>query len=420
LNNKQITFTKEIFQYLLSSLAGGLALFGLLFLSNSVLYEKVVSPHLEERVFSEAVSEFQKFVNEQKADSHGRITWQAADGTVFYLRNDSQLMDMPKFHNDINQPLDQRQPLGVEKSALITYGSNKIRTIFLVIENRWPLYIGIVVSLLISLLLGALLFYWQLLRKVKYMREIEKGTIILESGNLTHRIPERGQDELTKIAISLNEMSQSLSEKIVSEEKATQASREVISDLSHDIRTPLTILSGYLPTLLETDLSEEQRKYLELIYKKTQQMNIRVNDLLEYATIFSGQRTLDLQTLPAHVLLEQFITELLPLTEITYQIQVPETALVVGDAKLLERLFDNLLSNLNQHADLTAGVTIDVTSSEKQLHLTMKNKIATNDTSTGKSLGVKIATMIVELHNGQMFHSQDKQTYQTEIYLPIR
>lgn len=420
MNTKHTTFTKEIFQYLLSSFVAGLILFGLLFFSNSLLYKKVIYPHLEEQAFSEAVREFQLFVNKEKADSRGRITWQADNGSVFYLRNDTQLRDMPKFHNELDQPLDQRQPLGVEKTAMITYSDSKSRTIFLVIENRWPLYIGIFISLFISLLLGGLLFYRQLLRKVRYMREIEKGTIILESGDLAYRIPERGQDELTKIAVSLNEMSQSLSEKIVSEAKATQAAREVISDLSHDIRTPLTILSGYLPTLLESDLSAEQRKYLELIYKKTQQITIRVNDLLEYATIFSGQRALHLEPLAVHILLEQLITELLPITEVTYQLNIPEAAVIVGDLKLLERLFDNIVSNLHQHADLTAGIMVAVTIEAMQLHLIIKNKIAASDTSSGKSLGAKIATMIVELHHGQMTNIQTEQTYQTDIYLPIQ
>lgn len=420
MNNKKTTFPKEIFRYLLLSILSGAVLFFLLFWGNQALYQQVIQPKMEKKDFSEATTEFQEFVKQQDADSLGRFTWRSSDGTVFYLRNDSENMNEPKFHKEPAGPMEERQPLGTEKSTTITYSDGETKTIFLVVENRWPMYIGVVVSVVLGLLFAILLFYRQLLNKAKYMHQIEKGTIILEAGDLEYRIAEEGNDELTQIAASINKMSESLSEKIVLEAKATQASREIISDLSHDIRTPLTILSGYLPVLLETDLTEEQRKYLELIHKKTQQMNTRVNDLLEYATIFSGQRPLELQTIDCRMLFEQFITELLPIAEVTYKLDIPPQTKLVGDMSLLERLFDNLISNINQHADLEQGVNVQIKRQDEQIQVTIRNTVGEADSSIGKSLGVKISTMIVELHQGQMTSATIGKIYQTEIILPIK
>lgn len=420
MNDKKTTFPKEIFRYLILSIISGAILFFVLFLGNQSLYHQVIQPQMEKKDFSEATAEFQEFVSQQKADSLGRFTWQSSDGTVFYLRNDSEARNEPKFHKEPAGPIEERRPLGTEKSTTITYSDGETKTIFLVVENRWPMYIGIVASVVLGLLFAIVLFYRQLLNKAKYMHQIEKGTIILEAGDLDYRIAEEGHDELTQIAASINRMSESLSEKIVLEAKATQASREIISDLSHDIRTPLTILSGYLPVLLETDLTEEQRKYLNLIHKKTQQMNTRVNDLLEYATIFSGQRPLELQTIDGRMLFEQFITELLPIAEVTYELDIPAQTRIVGDMSLLERLFDNLISNINQHADLKQGVDVRIQVQNDQLQVIIKNTVGESDSSIGKSLGVKISTMIVELHQGQMTSTTLGKIYQTEILLPIK
>lgn len=420
MNNKKTTFPKEIFRYLILSILSGAILFFLLFLSNQALYHQVIQPQMEKKDFSEATTEFQEFVSQQEADSLGLFTWQSSDGTVFYLRNDSENRNEPKFHKEPAGPMEERRPLGTEKSAAITYSDGETKTTFLVVENRWPMYIGIVAAVVLGLLFAIVLFYHQLLNKAKYMHQIEKGTIILEAGDLDYRIAEEGHDELTQIAASINRMSESLSEKIVLEAKATQASREIISDLSHDIRTPLTILSGYLPVLLETDLTEEQRKYLNLIHKKTQQMNTRVNDLLEYATIFSGQRPLELQTIDSRMLFEQFITELLPIAEVSYELTIPPQVKLVGDMSLLERLFDNLISNINQHADLEKEVNIQICVQNEQLLMTIRNAIGGSDSSIGKSLGVKISTMIVELHQGCMTSKTLGEIYQTEIILPVK
>ncbi|MBO1304715.1 HAMP domain-containing histidine kinase [Enterococcus sp. 669A] len=420
MNSKKTTFPKEIFRYLILSVVSGGVLFLLLFLGNQALYHQVIQPQMEKKDLSEATEEFQAFVTQQEASSSSRFTWRSSDGAVFYLRNNSGNGNEPKFHKEPEGPMDERRPLGTEKETNITYSDGQTATTFLVVENRWIMYIGIVASVVLGLIFALVLFYRQLLNKAKYMHQIEKGTIILEAGDLDYRIAEEGHDELTQIAASINKMSQSLSEKIILEAKATQTSREIISDLSHDIRTPLTILSGYLPVLLDTDLTEEQRKYLNLIHKKTQQMNNRVNDLLEYATIFSGQRPLELQMIDSRMLFEQFITELMPIAEVTYELDIPAQAKIVGDMSLLERLFDNLISNINQHAELEEGVTIQIQPQEDQLHVLIKNKVAKSDSSIGKSLGVKISAMIAELHQGQMISTLTGETYQTELVLPIK
>lgn len=422
-NKKQkTTFPREVLRYLLISVGSGLLLFFFLFIGNDLLYREFLAPRREEAALEEAQSEFQDFVTDQEASSRARFTWQSSSGTVFYLHNDAQGGNEPNIGSGNEPPNDRREPvqLGTERTVSITYEDAIVSTVFLVVETRGLWYAGIVVAMITALGFAILLFYRQLIKKAKYMNEIEKGTFILESGQLNYRLPEYGNDELTQIAHSINQMSQSLSEKIASEAQATQASRDIIGDLSHDIRTPLTILTGYVPILLETDLTTDQRKYLQLIDKKTKQMNTRVNDLLDYSTIFSGEQSLNLEPVNIRVLLEQFATELAAVTEVELNLEIPQKTMIIGDIKLLERLFDNLVSNIHQHADLEKGIALEGIIGEGEVQITVTNEISQDDMSMGKSLGVKISVMIVEMHNGTLSSEMIQNQYTSMIRIPLK
>ncbi|MFV0529110.1 MAG: histidine kinase dimerization/phospho-acceptor domain-containing protein [Lachnospiraceae bacterium] len=413
------TFPREVLQYLMISVISGLLLLLVLLFLNQYLYDVVISPRIVSSQLAAAADEFQAFVTEKEVSSQSRISWQSDTGNIFYMHNLASGKGGPSVSRDKSDDLQRNMPLGNEESVEIQYEDTQAETVFLMVENRWPFYAGAGLVILLAVCFTGILFYRQLSKKARYMTEIERGTFILESGQLTHAIAEEGNDELTQIAHSINEMSRSLSEKITSEEKATQASREIIGDLSHDIRTPLTILMGYVPILLQSELTKEQRKYLELIDKKTHQLNRRVDTLLEYATITSGQQPLRLEPVPVQKLLEQFVLELSPVTEVRLVSQIPPDTTMIGDVKMLERLFDNLISNMNQYADLEQGVDALLEVKESWIVIELKNTVSQEDTGVGKSLGLKISARIAELHNAVFEGSQDGEVYKTRIEFPI-
>ncbi|MCH4169433.1 MAG: HAMP domain-containing histidine kinase [Streptococcaceae bacterium] len=421
-NQARTTFPKETLKYLFTSVVLGALTFILLFVSSYFLYNQVIQPNREEKLLATAVSEFQSYVTENQIASTNQLSWQSSDGTVVYLRNQTQGNQVeeqaPPKNN--NQPSGSRHGLSSESETKIKYSDGQVVSTFLVVNNKWPFYIITIIVIIIALSIMILNFYRLLLRKAKYMNEIEKGTLILESGDLSYRIPEIGNDELSQIASSINEMSTSLSEKITSEAKSLQASRELIGDLSHDIRTPLTILTGYLPLLLETDLTKQQRQYLELIQRKTNQINLRVDELLDYATISSGQQPLNLTIINFSKLVRQFVKELKPIVPVHLNNQLMQDVMIIGDQSLLERLFDNLVSNIKQHGDLDEAVQIEFYIQNQQLVFEIHNKILMDDeTSSGKSLGVKIGSMIASLHQGNYLTEADDYDYTTRIILPI-
>lgn len=301
----------------------------------------------------------------------------------------------------------------------ITFADGIFQTRFLYVPSKSAHLIAWLICGLVSFAIFLLTFYLLLKQKLDYIRSIESGISILESGDLRYRIDVQGKDELGRLAQSVNCMSEALTEKIVAEQRALLSGREIIGDLSHDIRTPLTILSGYLPLLLETrPLTMQQREYLELVRKKTEQMSRRVDELLDYAVIYSGQRQLAKITLAAKTLLEQLAEELTPLGAVIIDI-IPAGTCIDADPSLLERVLDNVLANLHKYADLNQELRLTGEIDNGDLMLKIENTVLSTVAVDGKSLGLKITSYIMERHGGSLTTMQKADRFLTVLRFPV-
>jgi signal transduction histidine kinase len=232
-----------------------------------------------------------------------------------------------------------------------------------------------------------------------------------------------GADELARLAAGLNIMSSSIKARIESEQEALAANRQIIGDLSHDIRTPLTVGMGYLALLLEKEeLSEYERKeYLTLALKKTEQIEERTRMLLEFSTLSSGQLPVRKIAIEARTIIEQLKEELSALAELSTLDTIPAGTLIKGDSALLERLFDNLLSNLKKHGDTAHPVYFRANLANGYVRMEIENTLGKEQQTAGKSslLGLKICSRIIELHGGHFESSTTKDTFNVSFSIPI-
>ena len=302
----------------------------------------------------------------------------------------------------------------------IKYADGVFQTRFLYIPPKSGLLATLVLFGLVSFAVFFLAFYLLLKRKLDYIRGIESGISILEGGDLRYRIAVQGRDELGRLAQSVNCMSEALIERIGAEQRALISGREIIGDLSHDIRTPLTILSGYVPLLLESEpLTAQQREYLELVRKKTEQMSSRVDELLDYAVIYSGQRELEKVELAGRTLLDQLAEELTPLGAVIFD-KTPAGIWIEADPALLDRVFDNVLSNLHKYADLEQEVHLTCKIDNGDLLLEIVNTVLSSAPADGKSLGLKITSYIMERHGGSLTTLQKGTCFTTALRFPVQ
>lgn len=383
-----------------------LLVFGVLF---RMISAHTIEPRAAERNLADAISAYQEYVSDNelsRSDTTGAHGW--TNGSAIVLPIGASLLEYE---------LDGRFS---QTTADIIYSDGVAEICVVYFVDRAAYAWGILIIGCISAVVFFGRFYFLLNRKLNYISEIENGVNILESGDLSYQLAVLGEDELSRLAVSINEMSSSLAGRIETEKQALLSGREMIGDLSHDIRTPLTILSGYIPLLLESEpLTDTQREYLELMDKKTGQMRRRVDELLDYATIYSGQRKPQKRTLSARALVEQFSSELVHFNP-AVENRIGDDAIISADPELLDRVFDNLISNLHKHADTAQPVSLSCRLVGQRIEFELENSIAENAAAAqGNTMGHKIVEYIMQLHGGSVAVRQKDKHYAVTLTFPM-
>lgn len=381
-------------------------------------HERVVHPKL-----FELKEDFQEYVMENKI-SHSefeKIDEWASENEELLIVNVIKFEEAKTRKRTTNDHGKRRGSQILALSAVIDYSDGSAKTTF-----RYAPSISVKImlrsaNLLLSFAIFLAVFYCFLKMKLDYISKIDEGLSILEGGDLSYVIPVEGTDELGRLAMSANQMGRSIENKIRSEQKALQSNKEIIGDLSHDIRTPLTVIIGYLTMLAEEQqLTDRQKEtYLQLALKKADQMKNRIGELLDFATIYSGQQIVNKTIMDARIILEQLQEELAGLAEMEAEDNIEEGIMIYADSKLLERLLDNILSNIQKYGDLEKNVVLNCSVSGGMVKISIKNHISSEARTDGKSLGLKISAYIMGIHGGYLDTNEGDGVYETVITIPF-
>ena len=146
-------------------------------------------------------------------------------------------------------------------------------------------------------------------KKIKYLEEISQGLKIIASGNLNYKIKERGDDEIKNIASNINIMAQEIGKRIELEHAAEKTKTDLITNVSHDLRTPLTSVMGYLGLVLDKRYKnqDEMNEYLNIAFNKSERLKLLIDDLFEYTKLNNNGITLE----KSNVNLAEFLSQLI-------------------------------------------------------------------------------------------------------------
>ncbi|ARU62718.1 hypothetical protein CBW65_18345 [Tumebacillus avium] len=289
------------------------------------------------------------------------------------------------------------------------------------------------------------LFYMITKRKTGYIEELAHGLQVISKGQLEHRVREKGEDELGILAQTINHMAQELQAKIEEEREAERVKNELITSVSHDLRTPLTSIIGYLRLLHEDRAKtlEEKRDYLRVAFGKSEQLQRLVEDLFDYTTLTHHDVRLNTQRVSLNEMVEQIAEEYVPLMEesgLQLQRELPADELFAEvDPEKWFRVFENLLGNAIKYSHKQSIVRLRLKQRDGGAMILLENQsdaipkaqlerlferffrleTSRSTKSGGSGLGLAIAKSIVELHGGTIGATSVENRIQFQIWLPL-
>ena len=282
---------------------------------------------------------------------------------------------------------------------------------------------SIVISAAVFLLLMVLYERHVTLSILRLSRQVRQ----VSRGDLQKRIHSPAQDEIGQLAEDVESMRLGILDKLHREENAWKANSDLITAISHDVRTPLTALMGYLDILSDPELPTEiQRAYLEICRNNAARLKDLTNELFGFSLVFGNQGPeQNIEQFDAATLLEQIFLEAgeeLTGQGFTVDLQLPQDlcGTLLVDLGHLRRVFDNLFSNLRKYADPALPVNILVSVAENQLAITMTNAILTgaNRVESNK-IGLKTCEKLLLAMGGGFRQSRTANTFTAEVSLPL-
>lgn len=272
-----------------------------------------------------------------------------------------------------------------------------------------------------------ILFFLLTYGTTKYIKTLADTLSQIASGNLDITTPKKGHNELTQMAHRIDILSKKLLQHREDDLLLQQSKDNFVLNISHDLRTPLTSMLGYIDLLTSDYVPlEDYPKYISIISDKTHRLNTLVNELFEYNTLHLGSHKLNKTEVCLNELVRQISESFLPNCEekqLALTVDCPlENILIQIDINKMLRVFENLIINAIRYtpsngminitllpitsntATITFFNTGEVLSDETLVHIfdSYYSETNTKNTSSGTGLGLAIAKEIVLLHDGML------------------
>ena len=264
-------------------------------------------------------------------------------------------------------------------------------------------------------------------QKTSYIRQLEEELKILEGGDLSYPVSIKGQDELSALAAGIEAMRQAIQDRQAREEEAREANRELITAMSHDLRTPLTALMGYLDIVaLNRCRDEAQRaRFIEAGRKKAYQIKALSDKLFEYFLVYGKDREeLSLEEVNGEELIGQVVEDsLFDMESEGFRVKREAGAVACRlrvDVESIRRVFGNVFSNLVKYADRAQPVSVRYELDGGWLLIEFHNTLDTRqERGESTNIGLKTCEEIVRRHGGTFTSLQAGWQFSVSLRLPI-
>ena len=284
---------------------------------------------------------------------------------------------------------------------------------------------------------------------IRYMGRISDAVESISQGNLGTEVDVTGDDEFSAMAANLNKMASDIRTLMDKEREAERTKNELITNVAHDLRTPLTSIIGYLELLAGNTKvpAEMEHKYIEIAYSKARRLEKLIEDLFGFTKLNYGKIAMHVGQLDIVKLLSQLLEEAYPNfveKNLSYDLQSNVPAKTISaDGNLLARLFDNLIGNAIKYGADGKRVLVKIHAEDDTVNVSVTNygyvipadelpllfnkfyrvEQSRSTTTGGTGLGLAIAKEIVDMHGGTISVSSDLNgtvfTVKLQVYFDV-
>ena len=260
--------------------------------------------------------------------------------------------------------------------------------------------------------------------RAKDLEEIQKGVREVRGGNTAYQIPALKCDDLRALAENVNGIAKGLDESVSAKIKAERLKTELITNVSHDLKTPITSIINYTELLSNVeDLPQEARDYVSVVSKKAERLKTLTQDLFDISKAQSGNDEVVLEKLDTGLLIQQALGEHdgeIRQSGLTFCTDVSKDLYISADGRKMSRVLSNLLGNVLKYAMKGTRVFISAAEKEESIEIVFKNISAyplnfsaeeitgrfvrgdESRTAEGNGLGLAIAKSYTELCGGNL------------------
>lgn len=268
---------------------------------------------------------------------------------------------------------------------------------------------------------------------MKRLTGLAKEVTTVAEGDMTHSINPEGKDEIARLGRDVDNMRSAILMNLEKEKAALSANAELITSMSHDIRTPLTVLLGYIDIMKECKEEGAMQEYVRASEHMALRLKKLSDDMFNYFLVFGGGVKLNLDKYNAATLLEQMLSEhLLLLKERGYLLNFENKCeceiskrTITTDANQMMRMIENVFSNILKYSDKCAPVSVlqEITGKEDELKIKLlfTNSVCRNEQRVeSNGIGLKTCEKIAEAL-GIGFKTEDGDgKFSVEIEIPIQ
>jgi signal transduction histidine kinase len=333
----------------------------------------------------------------------------------------------------------------ISSTVFFIYSSNKI--VYQLIAEKISFFqygTFAILSFILSIIFFILIFSILFRRTLIYIKEIERGIRKMANGDLNSTIVVKGTDELASLSKNINFMALELKRKFENERKLEKEKNELITNVSHDLRTPLTTMIGFLRAIKEKryESENELEEFIEIIYKKSERLEDLINNLFELTKLTGADVKMEMQNVSLNAVLKQLLHEYETILPDGIQLTTnfsPKELIIEADIKMFIRLLENLISNAMKHGVCPGDIIVKTTLEDNQFaviqvanrsdEINMEvldqlfNRFFQIDQSRSKGnsgLGLAIVKNIVHLHHGEVTANYHDGYFSLEVKFPLK